>query len=96
MTKKQPDSWEVAVAILGEKIDHLAEVIKVDYKDQIAEIKAEAKDQAALVQVIRENQIRFRGTMKIWGWLGGVATAVLTAGLVAAMFDLVGKMAGSA
>ncbi len=92
MTSKKPDSWEVAVAILGEKIDHLAEVIKVDYKDQIKEIKAEAEKQGVLIQTLRENQIRFRGTMKVWGWLGGVATAMLTAGLMAAMFDLVGKL----
>ncbi len=94
MTNKKNDGWEVAVAVLGEKIDHLAEVIKVDYKEQIAEIKADVKEQDTRIQTLRENQIKFRGTMKIWAWVGGIMTTVLTAGLIAVMVDAVNKIWG--
>ncbi len=94
MPSKKPVSLEVAVALLTQKIDDLTDFIKIEHKEDMQKLELSVNENRAELRELRENQIRFAGTMKILKWGGGIATAVLTSGLIALMFDAIGKLWG--
>ncbi len=78
MPQKKTPSLETAVALLTQKIDDLTDYIKVEHKEDMVELKAKQTAMATQIQTLRENQIRFRGTIKTWGIFGGALLTLAT------------------